>query len=194
MLDCHMKYEHSGEEPVANNLSERDDFRQAMPPKTMEEEVDDRQHQLCVGRFLPGPVNCKEPYRSMPLVQTPVLTKINLDYIGISSVNRSTMMKCHDRSSDKIKLQLFAETNLKRHKDLRQYNLTGGSMIEGKGYVEIKSINDAMIALHNYENIWRYRHPLCYGLQVLFRAMFEQHIQGKVPTAAIMIRLLQQHH
>ena len=60
-------------------------------------------------------------------------------------------------------------------------------MIEGKGYVEIKSINDAMIALHNYENIWRYEHPLCYGPQALFRAMFEQHIQGKVPTAAIMI-------
>ena len=88
------------------------------------------------------------------------MTKINLDHIGINSVNRSTMMKCHDRSSDKIKLQLFAEINLKRHEDLRQYNLTGGSMIEGKGYVEIKSINDAMIALHNYENILRYEQGL----------------------------------
>ena len=50
MLDCHMEYEHSGEEPVSNSLSERDEFRQATTPKTMEEEVDDRQHQ---GEWIP---------------------------------------------------------------------------------------------------------------------------------------------
>ena len=71
--------------------------------------MDDRQHQLCAGWFLPGPINCKEPYKTMPLVQSPALTKINLDYIRINSVNKSTMMKCHDHTSDKIKLQHFSE-------------------------------------------------------------------------------------
>ena len=83
----------------------------------------------------------------MPWVQTPALTKISLEHIGINSINKSTMLKCHDRTRDNIKLQHFSETNLKRHEDLKKYSLQGGHMVEGRGFLDVKNISEALLVL-----------------------------------------------
>ena len=60
-------------------------------------------------------------------------------------------------------------------------------MVEGRGFIDVKNINEALIALHNYMQIWRYEYPLCYGPQALFRTVFEHYVAGKVTSANLII-------
>ena len=99
--DCHMKYEHGGSQPSTEvedeGHSEREEFRIATTPKTIPEQKDDRNFLLSMGRFLPGGINWKSTAKSCPLVQAPVLTRIDLSPIGLQALNQKTVKNCHDR-------------------------------------------------------------------------------------------------
>ena len=193
-LECHLKYEHGGSQASSEaqdeGQSERDEFKAATTAQTIPESMDDRNFLLCKGRFLPGGVNWKNVAKACPLVQAPELTRIDLAHIGLHTLNQKTIKNCHDRSCRSLKLQHFTTENLRATKNEleKKYNLSGGEMIEGKDYKEVKSAGDAVMAVYNFSQLWRYIHPGDIFPQAMFRVVLEHFLEGSVTSVGPVLR------
>ena len=199
-LDVHKKYEHqsTAEEPAEADEGHkgRREFEAATTPRTIPESKDDRNYLLHLARFFPGSVNWINQAKACPLVQAPRLSVIDLSAIGLQALNQKTVKDCHDRSCRTLKLQHFGTENLRATKNelQKKYNLSGGEMIEGKEYLEVKSVHEAVIAVLNFTQLWRYVHPGDLYPESLLRVVIERYFDGEIHSAAQVIKFFSTIH
>ena len=82
--------------------------------------------------------------------QVPVCSKANLNHIGMTILNKTTIHAANDRSNTSLCLKLFTMDNLRliKAEQDRGLALAGGSLREAK---DIHNIREAIQASYNYE-------------------------------------------
>ena len=85
--------------------------------------MDDASHNLCEARFLPFPLDLKSLGMNMPVTISPVLTIVDLSYVGVDINNPELLRKMHNRAVTNIRLRDFSDTNL------RNYHTAGDALV-----------------------------------------------------------------
>ena len=185
-----MEDEHGGQNSTNLQLdrpqSDQEERKLATTPKQMAASLDDRNFLLHPGRFLMGPLNWQHSMKNCPVEQSPVFTQLDLSHIGLHPFNRKTVKGLHNRANRNFRLHHFSNKNLRKLQEEKRYDLAGGQMVEGKGYSEIKTESEAVLAFHNYEQLMRFIHSMDFGPQALYRTVLEHSLAGTVPSVVFL--------
>ena len=132
------------------------------------------------------PLNWKQAMKNCPVDQTPIFIQHDLSHVGLHPFNRKTVKSLHIRANRNLRLQHFSNKNLRKLQEEKHYNLSGGQMVEGKGYTEIKTVPETVLAFHNYEQLMRSLHNMDIGPQALFRTVMEHNLAGTIPSVSFL--------
>ena len=146
---------------------------------------DNRLNILHPARFRPGVFRWQQAVKESPVAQKPLCGNLPLRHIGLDCLNLNTNKVCHDRSTTLLQLKMFTNDNLRMTREDPHFVPTRTGFKQARETKEIKDVGEAVLALNNLCDIWRFFHPYDPSMQAIFRVVLEHYVAGSLEASGI---------
>ena len=99
------------------------EYKAATKPRTVSKVTDDACQNLCEARYWSFPMDIKTAGLNMPVSASPVVTSLDLSYVGVEVSAAEIVKRVHDRSTVTLRLRDFSDSNL------RSYQAPGDALV-----------------------------------------------------------------
>ena len=89
----------------------------------------------------------------------------------------------HERSSAMLQLKMFTNDNLRMTK--ADQDPHSHIVLTRTGFKQAKDVGEAILALNNLKDMWRFYHPYDPSMQAIFRVVLEHYVAGNLATSGV---------
>ena len=200
LYEMHVGQCHGKKEGTVEGDKDQETYKEATKLESIPGHTDNRVDVLSPVRFKPLPLRYQYIAKQQPTVQTPVWERLDLSHLGLHLADSSIIGKCHNRGYTGAKLQHFSGVNLgldPKDKDVVLKPMLGGlgGLKQTRNLRDIKTMDEAVIALMNCDVIWNQLHPCDYGTKALVRFLMDkihhQNSQSKLTSVVAVTNFFQ---
>ena len=172
---------------TSNNLTEDQEDRKNNKQINMqyidteiEADNDDAYHNLTPARYLPASTDLHYAQVQVPDEFAPVRSNYALEEFGMTITKLAGIHKCHSRTDTTLQLKTFTDSNLRKVDTDKAWNRPdrSGNILTKPLEDKLKNVQDATLALLNFDNISTRICPNNFETRQLFNAVYRTQVAG----------------